>query len=114
MRRAVGPQPDRQPGLVGVVQFDVQGAAQVLASDPEALLIFLDAPSVDEQRVRLEGRGDPPEAVAERLAKGAEERDLAQSLGAIWVTNDDLDRTIGELEALIAAARDARAGGRSG
>jgi guanylate kinase len=72
---------------------------------PDALLIFIDAPSRDEQQRRLEGRGDPPDKVAARMAKGDEERLLAADLGAAVVVNNDLDQAVGDVAAIIADRR---------
>lgn len=105
-RPAAGEVPEGHDVLL---EIDVQGAEQVLALEPDALFVFLDAPSLDDQRARLEGRGDPPDAVERRMAKGVEERELAHRLGARVVINDDLERTLAELQAILAAARAASA-----
>lgn len=92
-----------------VLEIDVQGAAQVKDRFPDALLIFVDAPSVDEQRQRLLARGDDPDHVERRIAKAAEEREAGRDLGAQVIVNDDLDAAVSQLRALIDAARaDAR------
>jgi guanylate kinase len=100
------PVPPRVPGDRDVVlEIEVQGARQIRAIDPEALLIFVQPPSAAEQERRLRGRGDPEEIVQKRLAKAAEEADAAADLGAIEVVNDDLDRCVDEILGLIASAR---------
>jgi guanylate kinase len=88
-----------------VLEIDVQGAAQIRAEDPEAVLILLEPPSLADLERRLRGRGtESEEALAERLA--AAERELAQ---AAWfdqrVVNDDLDRAVDEVAAIIEASR---------
>jgi guanylate kinase len=88
-----------------VLEIDVQGAAQVKARAPEALLVLLVAPSREVQAERLRGRGDDPDAVERRLAKGDEEVALGHRLGAVEVVNDDLDRAVAELAQLIDDAR---------
>jgi guanylate kinase len=88
-----------------VLEIDVQGAAQVQQHHPEALLIFLEAPSRAEQHQRLTGRGDPPEVAARRLAKADAEADAGRDLGAHLVVNDQLDQAVAEVAAIIAAAR---------
>jgi guanylate kinase len=104
------PQPD--PGRDGdlLLEIDVQGAASVSSSHPEALLILLEAPSPEVQRQRLEGRGDGPEQVVQRLAKAAEEIAAGRELGAVTVINDDLDETVREVAAIIDKARQEQAG----
>lgn len=86
-------------------EIDVNGAQAIRSLDPSAVLIFIDAPSVDEQERRIRGRGDSEEKVAQRLAKSAEERALAVELGMHFVINDDLDRASTEVAGLIERAR---------
>lgn len=90
--------PDRK---ILIYEIDVQGAQQVAVVEPDAFLIFLTAPSNDEQRVRLQGRGDPPDKVVERMQKAAQETALAEKLGATMIVNDELDRTVAAVDARI-------------
>ena len=100
------PVPDRLPdGRDVVLEIEVQGARQIHELDPDALLIFVTPPSAEEQERRLRGRGDPDEIVRRRLAKAAEEATAAAELGAVEVVNDDLERCVEEVAAIIAAAR---------
>lgn len=99
------PWPDAPGAKDVVLEIDVQGAAQVVARDPQALLLFLVPPDAAELRRRLVGRGDPPDKVEARLAVAEEERREAQRLGATFVVNDQLDRAIEEVQALIRAHR---------
>jgi guanylate kinase len=51
-----------------ILEIDIQGAEQVKASMPEANLIFIAPPSLEELKKRLIGRGtETPEEVAIRL-----------------------------------------------
>ena len=53
-----------------MLELDVNGALAVREKIPEALLVFVRAPSREEQRRRLEGRAaDDPEAIERRLAR---------------------------------------------
>ena len=103
------PLPDPEAtGRDVVLEIDVQGAAQVLQHDPTALLVFITAPSADEQEARLRKRGDPDDKVAQRLAVTRDEVARAEALGARFIVNDHLDRTVAELASVIADARRAR------
>ena len=68
-----------------LLEIDVQGARQVRAQMPEALLIFLAPPSWEELERRLRGRGtEAPEVIRKRL-------DAARiELGA----EDEFDETV--------------------
>ena len=88
-----------------VLEIEVDGAGQVKALDPDALLIFVIPPSAEEQERRLRGRGDPEEIVVKRLHKAAEEIDAAAVLGAFEVVNDDLDEAVERVHDLIRSAR---------
>ena len=99
------PQPDPPAGCDVLLEIDVQGAAQVRESYPEALCIFVEAPSPEEQESRLRGRGDPESHIAKRLALADSERILAYELNAIHVVNDALDETVAAIASLIDEAR---------
>jgi guanylate kinase len=90
-----------------MLEVDVQGALAVKQALPEALLVFVRAPSRDEQRRRLEARGSETEAsIARRLDRAeAEERVGADEFDAV-VVNDDVGRATGEVAAILRARRD--------
>ena len=74
-----------------VLEIDVQGALQVREKFPEAVLIFIAPPSLDELRARLVGRGtETPESIELRLANAEHELSLAPRYDEI-IVNDDLD-----------------------
>lgn len=99
------PVPDAPPGRDIVLEIDVQGARQVLLTHPDALLIFLEAPSAAEQEARLRRRGDPPEKVQQRLDKAAEEADAGRELGASIIVNVDIADTVEDMWTVIEKAR---------
>ncbi len=83
----------------------MQGARQVLERCAAVLCVLLVAPSREEQEARLRERGDAEAHVQKRLALGDSEVAAAGPLVDAVVVNDDLDRAVAELEAIIAAAR---------
>ena len=99
------PMPNPPAGHDLVLEIDVEGARQIRMLDPSALLIFVVAPSRDEQERRLRGRGDPEDVVQKRLLKAIEEEEAAADLDAIQVVNDDLDRCVDEILQIIATER---------
>jgi guanylate kinase len=85
-----------------VLEIDLQGARQVREALPEAVQIFIEPPSLEDLRSRLEARGsDTPEQIRERLAVAPEEL-AAKEEFAYRVVNDDFDRALGELAQLAA------------
>jgi guanylate kinase len=102
------PYPDPDTDADVVFEIDVQGAAQILERIPDAVLVFLEAPSPAVQEQRLRGRGDPDDLVAQRLAKTQEEARAGRELGAHVVVNDRLDDAVAEIEEIIARVRDRR------
>lgn len=101
------PQPHPPAGCDVLLEIDVQGAALVRQSHPEALCIFVEAPSPEEQESRLRRRGDPENHIAKRLALADSERVLAYGLNAVRVVNDTLEETVAAIAAIIGDARSA-------
>jgi guanylate kinase len=99
------PTPDPAPGQDIVLEIEVQGAQQVKARHPDAVLIFVLPPSREEQERRLRGRGDPEDKVAARLRKAEDEEPIGKALADHVVINDELSRTVDELAAIIRAER---------
>lgn len=88
-----------------LLEIDVQGALAVKDRFPDALLVFLTAPSREEQEARLRGRGtDDPEQLARRLETARAEEALVDRFDAV-VVNDDVERAVGEVAAILEARR---------
>jgi guanylate kinase len=102
------PLPDPPLGRDVVLEIEVQGARQVQQALPDALLIFLDAPSRMVQAERLRRRGDPEEAIERRLAAAEIEVAAAREMGMTMLVNDDLDDTVARVHQLIEARRSRR------
>ena len=86
-----------------LLELDVQGARQVRDTDPDAVLVLLEPPSIEELERRLRARGTETEDVlARRLAKT--EWELGErGLFDLIVVNDDAEEAAGEVAAMIEA-----------
>jgi guanylate kinase len=84
-----------------VLEIEVQGARQVRAAMPEAVLIFIAPPDPAALRERLEGRGtDSPEAIARRLRTAEIELEAHDEFPHV-VVNDEVQKSASELEKLV-------------
>ncbi|HET7718596.1 MAG TPA: guanylate kinase, partial [Acidimicrobiales bacterium] len=99
------PWPEPPAGHDVLLEIDVQGATQVKARHPEAVVVFIEAPSREAQEARLRGRGDREDVIARRLAAAPEEERLGRELADHIVVNDDLSRAIEEVAAILESRR---------
>ncbi|HYX43550.1 MAG TPA: guanylate kinase, partial [Acidimicrobiales bacterium] len=88
-----------------LLEIDVQGAEQVRARAPDAVVILLLAPSRAAQEERLRGRGEDDSTVARRLAEAEQEEAKGRALADHVVVNDDLRRATEEVAAIVEAHR---------
>jgi guanylate kinase len=91
-------------GKTPILDIDVKGAIHVQQQFPtNTLTIFVQPPSVEELRKRLEGRGtESPENIATRLNKASYELSFNHSFDKV-IINDDLHQACRETEAAIKA-----------
>ena len=89
-------------GHVILFDVDVKGGVNLKKYfGADALSVFVQAPSIEALRHRLEKRGtDTPEAIEERVAKAAEEMTYASQFDYVLV-NDDLAGALSESEKVI-------------
>ena len=93
-----------QQGRPVLLKIDLQGARQVRAAMPDAQLVFLAPPSVDELQRRLIGRGtDDAETIKRRLAHADEEL-AAEAEFDVTVVNDFVERAADELVGLLGSS----------
>ena len=87
-----------------VFDVDVKGGVNIKRYYGErAMSLFIQPPSVEELRRRLEGRGtDTPEAIENRLAKAEYELTFAPQFDHV-VVNDDLQQAEAETLALVSS-----------
>ena len=89
-------------GKIPLLDIDIKGAIHVQKQFPKnSLSIFVDPPSVDELKKRLESRGtETKESLHARVSKASYEISFKQSFNKI-IVNDDLDRACKEAEKIV-------------
>ncbi|MBI5070401.1 MAG: guanylate kinase [Deltaproteobacteria bacterium] len=99
-------------GRIALFDIDVQGGAQIRARWPErAVTVFILPPSMAELERRLRARStDAEPVIARRLAAAREEIARGTTLYDWLVVNDDLDRALADLRAIVARERARLAG----
>lgn len=87
-----------------MLDIDVRGAMQIKAQNPSNVLtIFIEPPSIDTLKKRLESRGtDTKETIATRVSKAAYELSFKNQFDEI-VVNADLQKACWETEQIIAS-----------
>jgi guanylate kinase len=88
-----------------LLDIDVQGATQLKATYPEAVSLFVLPPSWHELERRLRGRGTDTEAVITRRLHRAREEAREFSAYDYWIVNDNLERAVSLLHAILTAER---------
>lgn len=90
-------------GLNVILDIEVQGARQVHEKMPEAVMVFIVPPSLEELERRLRGRGtDTERAIEARLIRARQEYEEADFYQYL-IVNDDKDKAVAEFAAIIAA-----------
>ena len=88
-----------------LVEIDVQGARQVKAAEPDAFMVFITPPSLQELERRLRTRGsETDQQVRRRLAKASDEL-AAEPEFDVTVVNDDLDTAAREVVEIVDSLR---------
>ena len=92
-----------EEGMNVVLDIEVQGARQVRRQMPEAVLIFIAPPSLEELEKRLRGRGtDTESAIEGRLIRARQEYQEADFYDDL-IVNDNVEKAAAKLNAIIEA-----------
>lgn len=92
-----------ESGMNVLLDIEVQGARQIHEKMPEAVMIFIVPPSMEELKRRLENRGtETQRAIDCRLMRAREECKEADFYDYI-IINDDADKAAAEFSAIISA-----------
>ena len=87
-----------------ILEIDWQGAQQARAAMKDAVNIFILPPSLAALEQRLKGRGDDERNIRRRLQDAVSEIGHYREYDYL-VVNDDFDRTLEQLAAIILATR---------
>ena len=86
-----------------LLEIDIQGALQVKERYPEAVLVFIVPPSLEELERRLRGRGtDAEEVILKRLAGATHELSFAKEYKYL-VVNDTAELAMEKVRAIVLA-----------
>ena len=90
-------------GQTVILEIDVQGGVQVKAAMPEAVMIFILPPRIDEllRRIEARNRGEDEQARQRRLAKAETEIAAGKLHYEFFVVNDVLDKAVRDVVNII-------------
>ncbi|MCQ2521630.1 MAG: guanylate kinase [Lachnospiraceae bacterium] len=93
-----------QEGKDVILEIEIQGALQIKKMFPNALLLFMMAPSAKVLHERLVGRGtETPEVVAKRMKRASEEAAGIENYDFILI-NDEVDKCVQQARNVIESA----------
>ncbi|EJO05480.1 guanylate kinase [Oenococcus oeni] len=95
----------RQQGNDVFMEIEVNGAMQVRAKVPDAILIFLLPPDLMQLRNRLELRGTESDKVIDERLKTARQEILMMTNYDYAVVNDKVDKAVKKVQTIIGAER---------
>ncbi len=93
-------------GRAVILEIEIEGTIQVVRQFPDAVTIYVLAPTPGEQQVRLVGRAaDSEAAIQERLSKADGEVRYAKDCGVYkyFVVNAVLDETVERIASIVEA-----------
>ncbi len=86
-----------------ILEIEIQGALKVKEKFPQTLLMFVSAPSAEELKNRLEGRGtEDMDTIRARLGRAVEESQGIENYDYI-VINDRLEKCVEEIHAIVSS-----------
>jgi len=100
-------------GRVAILEIEIEGTLQVVRRCPDAVSIYLLAPTLADQQDRLAGRqktsAETADAIKERLSKADGEIRYATECGAYrhFVVNADIGETVDQIVQIVEEKRNA-------
>jgi guanylate kinase len=96
---------DAPPDRDALLEIEVDGARQVKARHPEAVMVLVVAPSEQAQEARMRARGDDEAEIAQRLAISRDEERAGRAIADVVVVNDEVDRAAKEVAGILDSYR---------
>ncbi len=97
---------EARSGKLVAFDIDVQGGNMIKEKHPEAVSVFILPPSMVELERRLRSRGtDSEPVIRKRLDVARQEIDAGTRTYDYIIINDDLERALGDLRAVVRAER---------
>jgi guanylate kinase len=93
-----------ESGRSCVLELETVGARNVQETSPEAVTIFIAAPSFEELERRLRERATESSGVIEERLEVARRQMEEASLFGHVVVNDDVERAVAELDEIVTSA----------
>ena len=94
-----------QAGRNVILEIEIQGAMKIKEKIPEAVLVFVTPPTIEELRSRLIGRGtETADVIASRLRRAAEESEGMNNYDYILI-NDQVEDCVDQLHQIILSER---------
>lgn len=94
-----------QKGIDVILEIDVRGALTIKEKIPDAICIFIMAPSIEEVKNRIIKRGfDNEEQILNRFKTAYKEINQVTKYNYI-VINDELEKAVKQVEAIICASK---------
>ena len=88
-----------------ILEIEIQGAMKIKEKIPEAVLVFVTPPTIEELRSRLIGRGtETADVIASRLRRAAEESEGMNNYDYILI-NDQVEDCVDQLHQIILSER---------
>lgn len=90
-----------EQGFDVLLEIEVQGGIQVMHRRPDAITIFIAAPSFEELARRLRGRGDTDEEKVQMRLQQARMEYLVAPQYQFIVVNDDLEDAVDDVQSIL-------------
>lgn len=88
-----------------ILEIEIQGAMKIKEKIPEAVLVFVTPPTIEELHSRLIGRGtETADVIASRLRRAAEESEGMNNYDYILI-NDQVEDCVDQLHQIILSER---------